>query len=287
MTTTLLLIDGHSQFYRALFAPGTSALTGPTGEPTGGTYYYLRMLLATLRDRKPTHVAVAVDGKRSNLERTRIYPGYKANRHKGEVDPTIFMQIGRMQAITKALGLTVVRSDAWEADDILATLARRFRDQVDFTEVVTRDRDLHQLVTNKHHVALYDPQTRELTRAGDVKKHWGVPPKRVVEIKTLMGDPGDAVKGAPGIGPKRALDLIKEYGTAEAVKANADRLPVPMRDRILGFDVSLGRKLVGLNARAPLDPEVTSLKQLRFVGPDMERAKPLFRELGFRRVEAS
>ncbi len=284
MTRTLLLIDGHSQFYRAIYAPGPP-LTSPDGEPTKGTYIFTQMLLSVLRERAPTHVAVAVDGPRTKLERRRIDPTYKAKRHGGgDVPEEILVQVSRMKEIVKALGLPIFRARAWEADDVLATLVSRFHHEVDFTEVVTRDRDLHQLVSDKRNVACFDPQDGKLTRAEDVHKHWGVYPKRVVEMKILMGDPGDGVKGAPGIGPKRALDLIRQYGTAENVKANASRLPPAIRSCMDSYDVARGRMLVGLNREVALEPEVRSIKQLRFNGPDLASARPLFSQLGFRQV---
>ena len=283
--STLLLIDGHSQFYRALFAPGPR-LTAPNGEPTHGVYFFVRMLLSVLRDRAPSHVAVAIDGKSADLVRRALYPAYKANRHHGDdaAAQEMFAQINHMLALVRAFGLTIVRSRGWEADDVLATLVRRFHAEVDFTEVVTRDHDLHQFVSDKRHVSLYDPQTRKLTRVADVREEWGVGPKYVVEIKTLMGDSGDNVKGAKGVGPVKARDLILEYGTAANVKENAARLSPALRSCILPFDVVLGKQLVGLNTEAPLEPEVGSLDELRYVRPDMDAAQPLFDKLGFRRI---
>lgn len=280
----LLLIDGHNLFYRAIHAPGPR-LTAPDGELTSGTFFFTKMLLATLRDRAPTHVAVAIDGPRKMLERRKIDPAYKANRNAGQETPAeIIVQVARMKEVVVALGLTVVKSKGWEADDVIATLVRRYSPEVDHTEIVSRDRDLHQLVSDKRCVSIFDPQSRGVVRLAEVKEHWGVMPKQVVEMKTLMGDPGDNVKGAKGIGPVKARALIQEYGTAENVKANVERLPFAVRGCILPFDVARGRQLVGLNSEAPLVPEMDSIEHLSYSRPDLAGAQPLFDQLGFRRI---
>lgn len=281
----LLLIDGHSQFYRAIFSPGPRLTAPGTGEPTNGTYYFTRMLLALLREKKPQYIACAADGDRRDLERRRLYAGYKASRDRpGVPDPGIKQQIGRMVEITKALGIPVIYSKGWEADDVIATLARRFRRLVDRVEIVSRDHDLHQLVSNQHRVCLYDPQNDSYTQEIDVLREWGVPPKQVLEIKTLTGDSGDCVPGVGGVGPKRALELIKRFGSAQGVLESAALLPAGIRTAMLRCDLERSRALVRLNAHAPLEPDPDDVERLSFSKPDFVRASPIFGALGFRRL---
>lgn len=279
-TYHLLLIDGHSQMYRAIFAPGPK-LTSPDGEPTHGTYYFTRMLLRLLREKRPQYCAVAVDGPRDRLERRRLYPAYKTNRH-AEPDPSIPVQIKRMLQIVKALGLPVISSPGWEADDVIATLARRFRDYEMRTEVVTRDKDLHQLVSDRYGVSLYDPQTDESVYDAQVEEHWGCRPERVVDAQTLIGDPTDCVPGVKGIGPKNARALLTEFGSIERALASP-HLSQRIRTAILEADLDLCRTLVRLNANCPLEPD-PQLVDLRYRGPRLSSARPIFKGLGFTRL---
>ena len=286
MTRSLLLIDGHSSFYRAVFSPGPR-LTSPSGEPTNGTYIYMRLLLALLRERRPTHVAVAIDGSRGALVRRMMWKGYKATRvHRPDDGLEVQTQLRRMVELTRLLGLTIISSPGWEADDVLATLVRRFHRLVDRTEVVTRDRDLHQLVSDRKRVNLYDPQGDVVTREADVEKQWGVPVSQVVEVKTLFGDRGDGVPGVGGIGIKTATALIQRFGTVEQTQASASLLPKAVGRAILRADLKWCRALVALNADAPLHPEPDDVEALAFTGPNLQAAAPLFKILGFRRSAA-
>ena len=273
----LLLIDGHSQMYRAIFTPGAVALSSPSGEVTTGTFVFTRLLLKLLREQKPDYVAMATDGPRNELERRKRFPEYKNNRtFDDEVPAGTWEQIPRMLEITELLGVKVIGHPGWEADDVIATLCKQNRKRVKCV-VATRDKDFHQIV--RKNVVLFDPMTTTLTDESDVIHRWGVPPKQVLEIQTLMGDATDNIPGVKGVGEKKALKLIKDFGSAKGAKKNALSLSPALGAAMMSADLGLCRMLVKLKTDLELG---VGLEELSFSRPDMDAARELFSELGFK-----
>lgn len=278
----LLLIDGHSQIYRAILSP-TAPLSSPSGEVTSGTYVFTRMLLKLLREQSPAKVAMAIDGRRSDLERRRIFPAYKANRMRpaDEKAEEIFQQVERIIQIVRLLGIPVVSSGRWEADDIIATLVRQHA-KGHKTLIVTRDKDLSQLIVGDN-IVCYDPITNTETTEDDVIDKWALPPKKLVVIQALMGDSTDNIPGVRGIGQSRAVALTRQYGSLKNIQKNAHRLSPAIRDAILATDLRLMRKLVKLNDHVD-DMDLDDDADLSFSGLRMDAAAEVFSELGFRRL---
>jgi len=275
---TLYVLDGHWQIFRAYYA-GFRDLTSPGGEPTKATYVFTTMLLKLIADRRPDYLAVALDSGRADLERTALYPDYKAQRE--EIPEDLPVQIERIVQIVRALGVPILQKTGAEADDIMATLARRVAGEDLKVVLVSRDKDLDQLVSDD--VTLYDPVKDERIDPDRLAEIKGYRPDQAVEIQTLTGDSTDNVPGIPGVGPKTALKLIDRYGSAEDVLAHADELTPKLRQNLLACAdrIPLTRKLVTLKDDVDIKLD---LDALAFAGVNAAAVRPIFEELGFRRL---
>ena len=278
MSKSFYIVDGHWQIFRAYYAPFRD-LTSPAGEPTRATYVFTSMLLKLIAEAKPDYLAVAVDSGRENLYRTRIYPEYKAQRAEPPED--LPPQIERIFQIIQALGVPLLQKIGAEADDIMATIVRRLGGSGVRIVLVSRDKDLEQLLGGD--VVLYDPTKAEVIDAARLEQLKGYPPEKAVEIQALSGDSADNIPGIPGVGPKRAVELIGRFGSAEAVVAHADELTPKLAENVRKHagDVALAKELVTLNDRVEMDLD---LPQFEFRGLRAAAAGPIFAELGFQRL---
>jgi DNA polymerase I len=275
---TLCIIDGHAQIYRAYYAPFRD-LTSPTGEPTRATYVFCSMLLKFLAARSFDYLAMAIDGPSDKLIRRATYPEYKITRKPTPDD--FHPQAQRIISIVRAAGIPVLDLPGYEADDIMATVAKRFAgDDLNVT-LVSRDKDLDQLVTA--HVSLYDPMKDETFDPATIEAVKGYRPDQAIEIQTLTGDATDNIPGVPGIGPKTAVKLIAKYGTADNVFAHADELTPKQRENVLASadTLKLSRELVTLDEDAPLD---ATLEDFAYTGVNGQALRDVFAELGFGRL---
>ncbi len=279
MPRTLYLIDGHAQIFRAYYAPFGN-LTSPSGEPTRATHVFCQMLLNLIRDRRPDYLAVALDVADETTFRRRVYPEYKAHRDPAPED--LGPQIRRIITILQAARVPMLRMPGFEADDILATLASKLgSDGATHVYLVSKDKDLDQVLGP--HVSLYDPGKDEVITAEQLPALKGWRPDQAIEVQILCGDSVDNVPGVPGVGPKTAAKLIARYGSARAVVENADALTPRQRQNVLEFAPHLERtrQLVTLRRDVPLDFD---LEACAITGFDWAAAKPIFEELGFRRL---
>ncbi|MFB3892594.1 MAG: DNA polymerase I [Phycisphaerae bacterium] len=278
MADTLYIIDGHSQIYRAYYAPFRD-LTSPSGEPTRATHVFFSMLLKLIAARRPTYLAMAMDGPRSCATREAVYPQYKATRPAMPQD--LPPQIDRITQIIRAMGIPLLQVEGHEADDIIATLATRLAGPELDVFIVSRDKDLDQLVGE--HVKLYDPMKDQIIDAPAILSEKGYSPDKAVEVQTLSGDSIDNIPGIPGVGPKTAAKLIARYGTAEAVVAHADEQTPKLRENLLahGKDIALARTLVTLNRRVPID---VPLDSMRLGGVGKPAVRDILAELGLNRL---
>jgi DNA polymerase-1 len=279
MPKTLYIIDGHAQLYRAYYAPFRS-LNSPTGEPTRATYVFCQMLLNLLRDRKPDYLVMVLDADESKLLRRRIYPAYKAQRPPPPED--LLPQEQRIVSILQTARVPLLRQEGFEADDIIATLVRRLAGAELETFVVSRDKDLDQLLCD--HVALYDPMKNEVVTAERLLALKGWRPEQAIDAQILTGDDTDNVPGVPGIGPKTAAKLLQEYGSAAAIVAHADELAPKQRESLLAFapQMELTRQLVTLCTDVPLEFSLEHAACDKF---NWAAVRPVFEELGFRRLQ--
>lgn len=278
MSETLYIIDGHWQIYRAYYAP-FGDLTSPAGEPTRATYVFCSMLLKFIDKHRPQHLAMAIDGPTEKLHRRKLYCDYKVTRKPMPED--LPPQIDRILEIVKAMDIPILQADGYEADDIMATAAQRFASPELRVVLVSRDKDLDQLVNDN--VVLFDPMKDQIITAEDIQQSKGYPPGKAVEIQTLMGDSIDNIPGIPGVGPKKAADLIAKYGSAEEVVHHADELTPKLRENVLaGADgLELSRKLVTLDSNVPMALDLSAMK---FSGICGDPVREIFTELDFKRL---
>ncbi len=278
MSKSFYIVDGHWQIFRAYYAPFRD-LTSPAGEPTRATYVFTSMLLKLIAEAKPDYLAVAMDSGREHLHRTEIYPEYKAQRAKPPED--LPPQIERIFQVVQALGVPLLQKTGAEADDIMATIVRRLGDSGVRIVLVSRDKDLEQLLGGD--VVLYDPTKSEVIDAARLEQLKGYPPEKAVEIQALSGDSADNIPGIPGVGPKRAVELIGRFGSAEAVVAHADELTPKLAENVRkhAADVALAKELVTLNDRVEMDLD---LPQFEFRGLRAATAGLILAELGFQRL---
>jgi len=211
-----MLIDGHSLTYRAFFAlPADMATT--SGQVTNAVFGFTSMLINLLRDHQPDHIAVAFDLPEPTF-RHKSYDAYKAGRK--ETPDILRQQLGLVRELVDALAMPVLEIAGFEADDIIATLATRGRDNGDDVIVVTGDRDAYQLVEDPHVKVLYNKRGVSdyafYDEAG-IFERTGVYPKDYVDYAALRGDKSDNLPGVPGVGEKTAAKLINKYGGIDGI----------------------------------------------------------------------
>ncbi len=278
MPRKFFIIDGHAQIYRAYYAPFGN-LSAPSGEPTRATHVFFQMLLNLLRDQQPDYLLVVLDADESKLLRKAIYPEYKAHRDPPPEDMPV--QERRIVSTLQAAGVAMLSQVGYEADDVIATLAHRLAGPELHITIVSKDKDLEQLLNAN--VCMYDPGRDQVITPERLLELKGWPPEKAIEAQILIGDSVDNVPGVPGIGPKTAAKLLAEYGSALGVVENAQRLSPKQRDNVLAFAPYLERtrQLVTLRTDVPLlfELERAETARIRWRG-----ARRVFEELGFRRL---
>ena len=213
----LTLIDGNSLLFRAYYGVH-SRLTRADGTPTGAVFGFFNMILPLLASAADTDSFVCVfDASRQSF-RQDIYPEYKANRR--ETPDDLIAQSYMVRRGVAAMGIPVLCIPGVEADDVIATIAHNNCTHRDATRIITSDKDLMQLVSDC--VFLYDGMKQREVRTDAVLEKFGVTPERVIDVQSLMGDSSDNVPGVPGIGPKKAAELINQFGSLDELYAHLD-----------------------------------------------------------------
>jgi DNA polymerase-1 len=285
MPKTLYLIDGHALAYRAYFAlMATGArFQSLSGEPTAATYGFTSILLSLLNREKPEYLAVAFDTGKTF--RNEMYPDYKATRAKmpDELKP----QIERIRELVDAFNFPRLEMEGFEADDVLGSIAHKAAENGMGVKIITGDKDLLQLVTERIIVNLAGGRQSEAKDyfPEDVVIKMGVKPKQVVDLKALMGDTSDNIPGIKGIGPKTAASLLEKYPTLDDIYANIESISGRTRklleenkdDAYLSYDLA---KIV-----TNLDINI-DLEQARTDNIDLQKVTSLFKELQFRTLTA-
>ncbi|MFP5224344.1 MAG: DNA polymerase I [Actinomycetota bacterium] len=282
MGEVVLLLDGHSLAYRAFYALPETIQTS-SGQPTNAVYGFLSMLVKLLTEHPTDRIGVVFD-RGAPTERLSIFPEYKAQRDE---TPSAFRgQVELIEECLDAMGIPVFGVTEHEADDLIATLAKRLSDEGQEVICVTADRDYLQLVRpgvrvlfNRKGVSdyvLYDEAA--------VEDRFGVPPDKLIDLVALKGDPSDNIPSVPGIGEKTAAQLISTYGSIEGVYEHLDELPSRIRRHAATLrqhrhQVELNRQLVRLRD----DLELQEGPEAVVRGPwEEEQVKRLFNALQFR-----
>ena len=274
----IFLIDGSSQMYRAYHAMRGSGLTGPSGKSTHAVYIFVTMLRKLIEDHHPEYLAASFDLPGPTF-RSEMATDYKANR--SPMPPDLAEQIPWVHEACEALGVPILTSQSFEADDVIGTLATRAAAAGFEVAIVTGDKDFFQLVHDG--IKVYNPRDEGTWYdAAGVKEKFGVMPEQVVDVLALMGDSIDNIKGVPGIGEKGARDLIARYGTLEELLAHAGEVPNKRyREGLQAHadDARQSRELARIRTDVPVEfnPE-----ELRFRGADRARCFEHFTRMGFR-----
>jgi len=271
---TLFLIDGSNYVYRAFYA--IRELSNSKGFPTNAIYGFTTMLLKLLRDWKPQYIAIVFDLKGPTF-RHEAFEAYKATRRPTPDD--LVLQIPYIKDVIRGFSIPVLEKEGLEADDIIGTLARRYADKNIKTVIVSGDKDMMQLISDK--VVMTDTMKDKTYDVEAVKERFGVGPEKVIEILGLTGDQSDNIPGVPGIGPKTAQRLIEEFGSVEGVLQNIDKVRnLKTREslRLFADQARMSRGLAKIKTDADFDFDPESV---RYAGPDSEVLQALFNEFEF------
>ncbi len=253
-TPRLVLIDGSSYLYRAFHA--LPPLTNDAGEPTGALFGVVNMLRATLKE-QPAYVAFVVDAPGKTF-RDDLYPEYKANR--AAMPDDLRAQVEPMCEIVNALGMTILRVDGVEADDVIGTLAIRAAEQGIEVTISTSDKDFAQLV--RPGIALVNTMSgSRLDSDASVIDKFGVRPEQIIDLLALMGDSVDNIPGVDKCGPKTAAKWLGEYGTLDNVIANAEQIKGKIGENLRAAlpRLPLNRTLTTIRTDVELDRAPTDL----------------------------
>ncbi len=280
MAGKLYLLDGMALIFRAHYALIRNPIRTAKGLDTSAVFGFTNTLLDLLEKERPTHIAVALDTE-APTERHVIFPEYKAQREA--MPEALAMAIPNVRRIVDAFRIPIIAMDGYEADDIIATLAKRAEAEGFEVFMVTPDKDFSQLVTNR--IRVYRPGRQgsepEVLGVGEVKQRWGVERvEQVVDVLGLMGDAVDNVPGVPGIGEKTAQKLIAEFGSIENLLEHVDELKGKLRENLEANRdrALLSKRLVTIQTDVPVRAESADLRRTEM---DEGRLRALFVEFEF------
>ena len=275
----VVLVDGSGYIFRAYHAlpPLTRKTDGlPVGAVAGFSNMLFKMLQGQNNESRPTHFGVIFDAT-SHTFRNDIYPDYKANRSAPPEDLT--PQFPLIREATEAFGAPAVEMPGYEADDLIATYARQAEERGARVTILSSDKDLMQLVTER--VRMLDPMKNTPIGEAEVLKKFGVPPAQVTEVQALAGDSVDNIPGVPGIGIKTAALLLEQFGDLDTLLARADEIPQKgRREKLLANidNARLSHRLVTLDTH--VDVEVP-LEDMAVTAPDREKLFDFLEDMTF------
>ena len=286
MKPTIYLIDGSSQMYRAYHAPIRTneggLLRNAQGRPTNAVYIFVTMLRKLLNERTPEYIAASFDLPGRTF-RDDLAADYKANRTP--MPDELAEQIPMVHAACEAMGVPILTSERYEADDVIGTLTVKAAAAGFDVTIVTGDKDFFQLVRDG--IRVFNPRDEGIWYdAEGVKEKFGVAPEQVVDVLALMGDTIDNIKGVPGIGDKGARELISKYGSIENLIAHAGeisqkRYREPLLANVESARQSLELARIRTDVPGDFDPDA-----LRYRGASRQRCFEIFNELAFRTLVA-
>lgn len=281
----LYLVDASVFIFRAFYSVPVT-LTDADGQPVNAVHGFGRFIGDLLEGESPQQIAVAFDQSLTSSFRNKLYPAYKANREPAPVE--LQRQFAWCRDLCRAYGLADYSSDQYEADDLIGTLATRARAQGTRTIVVSRDKDLSQLIRPGDIYWDYIGATRYAY--DDIPERFGVLPERMADFLALTGDAVDNIQGVPGIGKKTASQLLKQFESLEHIYENLDSV-LKLKLRNAGFVVGqlrdyrdaafLARQLTVIACDAPMDAESSSLRRRSI---DMAALNKLYDKMGFGRL---
>ncbi|WP_294431773.1 DNA polymerase I [uncultured Treponema sp.] len=248
---TLFVLDSYGLIYREYFAFIGRPLTNSRGENISAVFGFFRNLLHILKNYSPKYMVAAMDSKTATF-RHEMFAEYKATRPKTPED--LHAQIPWIENLLEILGIRLIRKDGYEADDVIATLAKKCEAEGRHCVILSADKDLQQL-TNTHIHCMKPDKAQiwaELDEAG-VENDWGVPASKLLDLLSLMGDTADNVPGVKGVGQKTAAKLLAEYGTLEGIYEHAGEIKGALGEKIRNGkdDAFFSKKLITLYTEVP------------------------------------
>jgi len=278
-TRTVWVVDAHNLIFQVFHA--VPEMTSPAGEAVNAVFGLARDVLFLLETKRPDYLFVAFDMPGPTF-RHELYEGYK--RDRPDMPDELVPQISKIRELLAALGVPVLEYPGFEADDILATLARLAEERGWQCYLVTADKDCRQLITDR--VRLFNVRKNQVMDREALRAEWGISPEQVVDFQALVGDTVDQIPGVPLIGPKNASELLQRYGSLQQILAHANEVPGSKRRENLkayGEQALLSRELVRLRPDVPLEFDWEQGRADRF---PLARAEPLFAAFGFHRLGA-
>ena len=276
----LAVIDGKSVFYRGYYAMPN--LTAADGTPTGGVYGFATLAIQLMKQLKPDYVAVAWDKPKTNIrKRLEIYPEYKAGRKPPPAD--FYAQIPILHELLSTLGWPLYEVDDYEADDIMATLAKQADAKGVETELVTSDLDMLQAISELTHVYILKKGLTNIERfhPESFEEKYGIRVDQFLDLKSLKGDGSDNIPGVPGAGEKTATELLNKYETLDGIYENIALIKDTVAKKLeAGKDSAyMSKKLAHLWTDAPVEFNEAELDGSKI---DVKALKNLLEELEFR-----
>ncbi len=269
------VIDAHSLIYQVFFAVGQ--MSSPAGQPVNAVFGFLRDILDILEKRKPGYLICTFDRSEVTF-RNALYPEYKI--HRDPMPDDLRSQIPLIQELLDALNIPVMDMANFEADDIMATLAREVEERGGQCFLVTSDKDCRQLITAR--VRLYNIRKNQVYDEVALLNDWGIRPDQVVDFQAMVGDSVDNVPGIPSVGPKTARKYLEQFGSLDGLLTGVGELSsARQREKILAHTETarLSRDLVRLDDHVPIE---TDWRRARIGAIDVQRALEMCNELGFR-----
>jgi DNA polymerase-1 len=278
-TRRLLIVDGHAYAYRAFFA--IRSLSSPTGQATNAIYGFIRMLSKIMERIQPSHALVIWDAGLA-AERMALLSEYKAQRP--EMPPDLRPQLDSIVEYLGAANVFSFRKESCEADDCIAAITRQATEAGFEVVIASSDKDFMQLVSPM--VKLLNPHDRSDSLCGieEVKRKTGVEPTQIVDWLSLIGDSVDNIPGVPGVGPKTATDLLRQFGSLDELyrrlsEVGSEKLREKLR--VSAEVVRRNQQLVRLKDETPCE---VSLQILAVKPGNMDVLRPLFLQWGFRKL---
>jgi DNA polymerase-1 len=274
----MYLVDAHSLIFQVFHAIGE--MSSPTGLPVNAVFGFARDLLF-LRARKAAYLICAFDRGEPTV-RTQVYKEYKA--HRAPMPDDLCSQLPLIEQLVEAMRIPVLTAPGYEADDVIATVAKAASERGIEVFICTSDKDCRQLIDDR--VRLYSLRKHAEFGRQELLHDWGITPEQVVDFQAMVGDKVDNVPGVPGIGEKTATALLKEFGTLDNILANVERVPGAKKQenlRAWAAQEQISRQLVRLESGVPIEIDWEGWR----LGPwDKPRLLALFRAWGFRSFAA-
>jgi DNA polymerase-1 len=279
-SSKLFLVDAMAHIYRAFYAPMVR-MNAPSGIPTKVPFLFANILRRLIKDYKPEYIGVVFDTSKPTF-RDKLFEAYKAQR--SPMPDEMSVQLPYVRRLCEAMSLPILELDGFEADDVIGTVAKQAAKKNLDVFVISNDKDMMQLVNSGVRVLRTGSGGAKADTIVDQKKVeeiLGVPPEKVIDLMSLLGDTVDNIPGAKGIGEKGATELIQKYGTVESALKHAEEVPNKRYREALQQQkeqVLMSKQLATIDTEVPLELDLNKLKMRE---PDATALVALYRELGF------